>query len=123
MILAAAPVLVATGCRKQGAATGDVSVDASITPQPVHTGSEVVAFRLANSAHQPVAGARVQVEGDMSHPGMAPVFADAQEISPGTYKASLNFTMGGDWVVIFHITLSDGRKVERQMDVKGVESN
>jgi hypothetical protein len=31
--------------------------------------------------------------------------------------------MGGDWVVLFHITLSDGRKVERQMDVKGVESN
>ena len=59
----------------------------------------------------------------MAHPGMAPVFADAIETSPGSYRAPLNFTMGGDWVVLLHITLSDGRKVERQMDVKGVESN
>ena len=65
----------------------------------------------------------VQVEGDMNHPGMAPVFADALEIEPGEYRAQLNFSMGGDWVVLFHINLSDGRKVERQMDVRGVESN
>ena len=31
--------------------------------------------------------------------------------------------MGGDWVVLLHIRLADGRKIERQMDVKGVESN
>ena len=45
------------------------------------------------------------------------------ETSPGSYRATLDFTMGGDWVVLFHITLSDGRKIERQMDVKGVASN
>lgn len=121
--LAVALALVVSGCRKSGGAAGDISVDASLSPQPVHTGTEAITFRLANAAHQPVAGARVQVEGDMNHPGMAPVFVDAQEISPGSYKAALNFNMGGDWVVLFHITLSDGRKAERQIDVKGVESN
>jgi YtkA-like len=127
LVLAAAPVFVAGGCRKPAEASGDISgnvlIEESITPQPVRAGTETISFRLQNASHQPVAGARVQVEGDMNHPGMAPAFSDAVEVSPGSYKAALTFTMGGDWVVLFHITLSDGREVERQMDVKGVESN
>jgi hypothetical protein len=123
LILAAAPLLFVIGCRKSANDQGGISIDASIAPQPVHAGSETVSFALTDASHQVVTGAHVQVEGDMSHPGMAPVFADASEVSPGRYNAPLNFTMGGDWVVLFHITLSDGRKVERQMDVKGVESN
>jgi hypothetical protein len=123
LLLAAMPWVMAAGCRKPAGASGDILMDASIAPQPVRAGAETVAFRLTNAARQPVTGTRVQVEGDMDHPGMAPVFADAQEISPGSYRAQLNLTMGGDWVVLFHITLSDGRKIERQMDVKGVESN
>ena len=58
----------------------------------------------------------------MTHPGMAPIFSDALETSPGTYKAPVNFTMGGDWVLLFHVTLADGSKLEKQADVKGVES-
>jgi hypothetical protein len=65
----------------------------------------------------------IQVEGDMNHPGMAPVFADAVETVPGSYRARVDFNMGGDWVVLFHISLGDGRKVERLMYVKGVNSN
>jgi len=59
----------------------------------------------------------------MSHPGMSPVFAQANEIAPGNYSAPINFNMGGDWVVLLHIKLADGRKIERQVDVKGVQSN
>ena len=117
------PAFSVFGCRKPAGATDDVSIETSIAPQPAHTGTETISFQLTNPSHEPVAGAHVQVEGDMSHPGMAPMFADARETSPGKYKATLDLTMGGDWVVLFHITLSDGRKVERQMDVNGVESN
>lgn len=123
LLLASVPVFITAGCRRPMSDKGGVSIVESITPQPVRAQTETISFRLANKSHQPIAGARVQVEGDMSHPGMAPIFADAVETSPGDYRASLNFTMGGDWVVLFHITLSDGSKVERQMDVKGVESN
>jgi hypothetical protein len=122
-MLATLPLLVAIGCRRPANDEGGISVEESIAPQPVRAGTETISFRLTNGAHQPVAGAHVRVEGDMIHPGMAPVFTDAVEVSPGNYQAPLNFTMGGDWVVLFHIALSDGRKVERQMDVKGVESN
>jgi hypothetical protein len=123
LALAATPIFVATGCRKLANAPGDISIEESVAPQPVRAGSETITFQLTDASHQPVAGARIQVEGDMNHPGMAPAFSDAVEISPGSYKAALDLTMGGDWVVLFHITLSDGRKVERQMDLKGVESN
>ena len=120
---AALALFVVAGCRRPANDEGGISIDASITPQPVRAGNETISFRLINVSHQPVAGAHVQVEGDMNHPGMAPVFSDAVEVSPGSYKAPLNLTMGGDWVMLFHITLSDGRKAEREMDVKGVESN
>ncbi|MGD0910533.1 MAG: FixH family protein [Terracidiphilus sp.] len=123
LLLASMPVCVAVGCRTPANDETGISIVESIAPQPVRAQTETVSFRLTNEAHQPVASARVQVEADMNHPGMAPVFAQAIETAPGDYRAPLNFTMGGDWVVLFHITLSDGRKVERQMDVKGVESN
>ena len=122
-MLALVPASISAGCRRTANGADGISITESIEPQPVRAGAETILFRLANESNQPVAGARVQVEGDMNHPGMAPVFTDAQEIAPGDYRAPLNFTMGGDWVVLFHITLSGGRRVERQMDVKGVESN
>jgi hypothetical protein len=122
-VSAAMAAFVTAGCRSAAGSSGGISIAESIAPQPVHTGTGTILFQLTDAAHQPVSGARVQVEGDMSHPGMAPAFADALEIAPGSYKAQLNFTMGGDWVVLFHIELSDGRRIERQMEVKGVESN
>lgn len=58
----------------------------------------------------------------MSHPGMMPVFAEAAEIEPGRYRASLELSMAGDWHVAVHVTLRDGRKVEREFEIKGVAS-
>jgi hypothetical protein len=31
--------------------------------------------------------------------------------------------MAGDWVILLHITLPDGRRLERQFDVRGVQPN
>ena len=121
-MLAAASQLALAGCRKAAELPQEISVEESIAPQPVHAGVETITIRLADASQQPVTHARVQVEGDMDHPGMAPVFSDAVETAPGSYRAPLTFTMGGDWVVLLHITLADGRKIERQWNVKGVES-
>jgi hypothetical protein len=71
---------------------------------------------------KPVSGARIQLEGNMTHAGMTPVFAEAKEAEPGRYHATLEFTMAGDWVVLVHAALPDGRKIERQFDVKGVRA-
>jgi hypothetical protein len=67
-----------------------------------------------------IAGAHVAVEADMSHAGMAPVFENAQEIEPGRYQAHLTFGMAGDWVILLHVVLPDGQKLENQFDVRGV---
>ncbi|MGA2888831.1 MAG: FixH family protein [Terracidiphilus sp.] len=123
LMLAATPAFVVVGCRRSSNDEDGISINESIAPLPVRAGDETIFLRLTKASYQPAIGAHVHVEGDMSHPGMAPIFADAIETAPGDYRAKLNFTMGGDWVVLFHITLSDGHKFERQMDVKGVESN
>ena len=79
-------------------------------------------LKLADSAGKPINGARINLEGNMSHPGMRPVFSEAREIESGRYEAPLEFTMRGDWFILFHITLPDGRKLQKQIDVKGVQS-
>jgi len=94
-----------------------------ISPQPVRVGQATIAIQLADASAKPVTHAKISVEGDMSHPGMSPIFATATETSPGMYTAQLDFNMGGDWVVLSHIALADGRKLERRIDVSGVESN
>ena len=54
----------------------------------------------------------------MSHAGMMPVFAEAQEIGNGSYRATLELSMAGDWIVLVHVTLADGRKVEQQFEIR-----
>jgi YtkA-like len=82
-----------------------------------------VAVQLTDAVKKPISRAAVKVEADMSHPGMSPVFSEAVEIAPGSYQSHLELNMGGDWVVLLHIKLSDARKMERQMDVRVVPSN
>lgn len=104
-------------CRRR---TSDVRIETQIQPQPVKMGNEIVTVHITARASQPVAGAHVQIEADMNHPGMAPVFADAQERATGTYVAQLNLNMPGDWVVIEQVHLTNGKQIERQVDVRGV---
>ncbi len=122
LVPAALAGLAVSGCHKAAHAAPEIAVEESIAPQPVSIGDETVTLRLTDAAGGPLTHARLQMEGDMNHPGMAPVFSDAVETEPGTYRAQLAFTMGGDWVVLAHITLADGRRMERQWDVKGVAS-
>ena len=58
---------------------------------------------------QGVTGATVEVTGDMTHAGMAPVTADAPQDEPGLYRTEgFEFTMAGDWILTAEITLPDG---------------
>jgi YtkA-like len=111
-----------SGCRKTGETPPDIVLESKVAPDPPTKGPATVTLKLADSAGRPIVGARVNLEGNMSHPGMRPVFGEASEAPPGRYKAALEFTMGGDWVILIHITLPDGRSLQRQIDVKGVRS-
>ncbi len=117
-----ATVALALGCNKQSAGAA-VVIKSQIASQPVHVGPATIAVQLADAKGQPVSGAQVSLEGDMSHAGMGPTFGQAKEISPGRYEGTLQFNMAGDWVVLTHVILADGRKFEHQLDVKGVQAN
>jgi hypothetical protein len=110
-------------CRRAEDAAPGIVVKEELTPQPARLGPATVSIELADASRKPVTHAAIMVEADMTHPGMSPVFAEAKETAPGSYRAPIDFNMGGDWVVLLHINLADGRKIERQMDVKGVQSN
>jgi hypothetical protein len=120
---ACAAVLLAPGCRKPVEPQSGISVEYGISPQPVRVGPALLTVKLRDAAGKPVAGARVSFEANMSHPGMAPAFGEAKEGELGRYQGSVEFAMAGDWVVLIHVTLPDGRKLDRQVNVASVTPN
>lgn len=117
-------VLVIAACHKSGESVPPViTIRHEITPQPARVGSATVTLRLSDPAGKAVTGARITLEGNMSHAGMAPVIAKAIETEPGQYQAPLELTMAGDWIVLLHLTLANGQRLERQFEIRGVRSN
>lgn len=114
-------LLLLSGCSRTSHPTSATVTAKEITPQPLHVGPNKITFHILDGT-KPVAGARVILEGDMTHAGMAPVFGDVREIAPGQYQGQLVFDMAGDWVVLMHISLPNGQKLEEQMDVGGIQS-
>jgi YtkA-like len=110
------------GCRKKAAQTPNLVMRHDVAPQPPKVGPATITVSLADIAGNPIAGARVSLEGNMTHPGMKPVFGEAGEVGSGRYQASLEFTMGGDWIILVRVDLPDGQKLEREFEVKGVQA-
>lgn len=112
--------LALAGCTAPAPPEPDVTVRHEISPDPPRVGPATVTLALADAGGAPLTGASVRLEGNMSHPGMEPVFGDAAEVEPGRYRAPLELTMAGDWYILVDATLADGRTVRRQIDVRGV---
>ena len=116
-------VLVVAGCSKGSSDTAkDVKVGFSVKPSPPKVGPATATVELTDKDGKPIKGATLKLEGNMNHAGMTPVFANAKEVDPGKYQATLDLTMGGDWFVLITGTLPDGRKLKRKVDMPGVES-
>jgi hypothetical protein len=117
--------LLAVGCSRPVepppfVAPPSIAIKHEISPQPARVGPVTVNLKLSDATGKPLTGAHIAIEADMSHPGMSPLFADAKETELGRYQAHLEFQMAGDWVILLHVTLPDGKKLERQIDVRGV---
>lgn len=111
------------GCRKTVEPPPGLVMRHDVAPQPPRVGRATITLSLSDAAGKPISGARVNLEGNMSHPGMVPVFGVAREIEAGRYQASIEFTMGGDWIVLVKADLPDGQKLEREFEVKGVHAD
>ena len=106
------------GCRS--GPLPDVRIAPELTPQPPRVGQVTITLHVTDASGKAVSGARIRLEANMSHAGMTPVFADAAEAEPGRYRSNMELSMAGDWIVLVHLTLPDGAKVDRQFEIKGV---
>lgn len=97
-----------------------LSIDSEISPQPPRVGGASITVRVSDSAGNPISGASVRIEGNMTHAGMAPSFSTAAETAPGRYIAPFDFSMSGDWIILVHLTLPNGEKLEKQFEIKGI---
>src|ERR1039458_551734 len=123
VLVTCAAASLAVGCSRPGGPTTVLTIEHEIAPQPARVGPTTITLKLADVAARPVTGAHIELEADMSHPGMSPVFGEAKEVRPGLYQAQLEFGMAGDWVILLHVALPGGQKLERQFDVRDVRPN
>jgi hypothetical protein len=102
-------------------ASNAVDVAWTLDPSPPVVGTPIVVrLSLRDADRKPILGARLRLEGLMSHPGMAPVTTAVVERGNGDYEAPLQFTMGGDWILRVTGQLADGGAVEKQIEINGV---
>jgi hypothetical protein len=93
-----------------------------VAPKPPRVGRVDVAVTLHDSQGKPVDGAKLALEGNMSHPGMVPVFGGLDSHGNGAYLGKLELTMAGDWVVRVSGTLPTGDPFERTFALPGVRA-
>jgi hypothetical protein len=115
-------LLIASGCRPAATDAPDVRVELTLHPSPPQVGSADATVALADAQGAPLENASVRLEGNMNHAGMVPTFADLDETAPGTYTGTLQFTMGGDWFILATVTLPEGQRIQRKIDVPGVQA-
>jgi len=121
--LVCAVTLLIASCSRSVESTAFGTIQHEVSPDPARVGPAMVTLRFSDAAAKPITGARIGIEADMSHAGMSPRFAEATETEPGRYRAHLEFPMAGDWVILLHVALPNGKKLERQIDVRGVRPN
>jgi YtkA-like len=116
--------LFTVDCSRSPTPPSSVRIEHEINPEPARVGPVTVTLRLADATGKPLTGAHIAMEADMTHAGMSPVFAEAREMeTAGRYQGAIQFRMAGDWLILLHVTLPDGKKLERQIDVRGVRPN
>ena len=128
LVLGLAGLLVLSACQGRSASgdgggnLGDAWVSlVSISPSPPATGPAEITIALATSAGQPISGAHLQVEGDMSMAGMKPATGAMADAGNGRYVSrGFVFTMGGTWTITVSGTLPDGKRVNQTLAVPPV---
>ena len=109
------------GCRRAARESSNIGVTCLSDPAPPRVGQNAFLVILSDAQGKSVAGARVELEANMSHPGMGPATGTAVEVSPGSYRGGLEFSMRGDWSVIVHVTLANGHSFEREVKFQNVQ--
>jgi hypothetical protein len=111
------------GCRpKEAAADLNTQATVSFDPSPPSVGVTSLKVSLTDAAGKPIRLGHIDVEGDMNHAGMEPAFGKLEETEPGHYVGKIDFTMGGDWILLLSGQREGGGAFEKKIDVPGVEA-
>lgn len=114
-------LLLVCGCLMSCSRASDVTATWNIEPAPPIAGADtVVRIRLEHEDGSAVRGARLKLEGHMSHPGMAPVVGNVTERENGAYEARIHLSMAGDWVFVLTGELTNGTRVTKHIPVPSV---
>ncbi len=109
LLLSALLALAACKGPSAGAESGAIKVATRLAGE-ARPGNVPVVIEVSEGG-APVLGAKVEVEADMTHAGMAPAMATATEVGGGTYRAdALVLGMAGDWVLSVKVTTTSGQR-------------
>ncbi|MFN8440074.1 MAG: FixH family protein [Caldilineaceae bacterium] len=117
-------LLVLVGCSKQSDAQDNpLYLKIKLIAPPVATDKPYQIVQLTDSAGQPVTDATVNLEGNMTHAGMAPVIGDSvtdegDGKADGHYQAPIQLDMLGDWVVTVVVNTKDGTTINQDIPVQ-----
>jgi hypothetical protein len=115
-------LLLVAGCgrvqRSAPAGNPAFAIQVSAQPDPPAVGDAQLLVTVKDRDGNPVQGARVRVEGNMTHPGMKPVMADGSGGEAGRYVVPMSWTMSGDWVLDVTVTLADGQTAHQQFPMR-----
>ncbi len=106
-------------CAGSGDGAQGLSAKLTFEPQP-HIGTVECTVALTNSDGTPAECTQVELEGNMNHAGMVPVFAQGEPRGEGIFVADLEFTMGGDWLIFVRGKSAEGKAFEIVEEVSGV---
>jgi hypothetical protein len=96
-----------------------------VTPAAPAIGPAQIEVSVQTPAGAPLPGAHLQVRGDMSMAGMAPVIANLQDQGNGHYattSGAFQFTMAGDWILTVSGSLPDGTAIHKTFQIHGVSA-
>lgn len=119
LALTAAGLLAACGRIQAGQSqeTAGIRIDLAVEPSAPAAGPARLTVTLTGPDGQPIPNATVEVEGNMTHAGMVPVFGQATGGNNGRYVVPFEWTMGGDWLVTVKATLENGQTISREFPV------
>ncbi len=109
------------GCSTTAAGTTD-DLQITLRAAPEGAAGTYLTVELADAAGAPITDATVELEGNMNHAGMVPVFAEpvtdeADGAVDGLYQVPFAFTMFGDWIITVKVVEADGTEVTRNIDL------
>jgi hypothetical protein len=122
IILLVAGAACSRGDEGETVSPEDITINMTVEPEPPTMGPATITFVLTDKDGDPVSGATLEIEGNMTHAGMQPVFDDITEVEDGRYVTqNFQFTMGGDWIITVSGSLEDGAEIKQTFDLAGVE--